>query len=304
MPHQVRAYPLKNSGGSVVSNAYVIAFEETTSACDFQDLVFIVRNVKPAPTSAGGQISVANQDGVPYPNRMVFSRIGTLASPPSNGVHDRATLRISNTGTGPLQISSFTFSGPWQLVSPPALPASIAAGGSLDVTVRFVAESGNTWNGSLTIASNDASTPDQVVQLAGYWQASSEGGLEPLLPTVVNSLFNYQTQLLFGGQQLNRNGHVETAGEEVLSPYWRRADPTKPVTVRQLDAFHTQGNTATIHWYPQGGTVVRTSSRTPGSTGRRSCRARTAARPLPAAGNFSPPRRFGFKIDTEWSDDT
>ncbi len=304
LPHQVRAYPLKNSDGSVVSNAYVVAFEETTSAWDFQDLVFVVRNVKAAPTSAGGQISVSNQDGVPYPDRMVFSRIGALASPPSNGVHDRATLRISNTGSGPLQISSFTFSGPWQLVNPPALPASIAAGGSLDVTVRFIAESGNMWNGSLTIASNDASAPSQVVQLAGYWQALSENNLEPSLATVVNSVFNYQTQLLFAGQQLNRNGRVETAGEEVLSPYWRRADPTKPVTVRQLDAYHTQGNTATINWYQRGGNVVRTIFTHAGIDGQTVLPRLNGSATLPAAGSFSPTAVFGFRIDTEWSDDT
>jgi len=40
--------------------------------------------------------------------------------------------------------------------------------------------------------------------------------------------------------------------------YTRAApDPTKPVTVRQLSAYHTQGNTATINWYQRGGNVLR-----------------------------------------------
>ena len=47
--HKVRIYPLKASDGTVTPNEYVVAFEETTSAYDYQDLVFIIRNVKPGP---------------------------------------------------------------------------------------------------------------------------------------------------------------------------------------------------------------------------------------------------------------
>jgi hypothetical protein len=128
--------------------------------------------------------------------------------------------------------------------------------------------------------------------------------LEPSLPTVVNSVFNYQTQLLYAGQQLNRAGHVETAGEEVLSPYWRRADPTKLVTVRQLDAYHNQGNTATIYWYQRGGNVLRPIFTHAGIDGQTVLPHLNGSTTLPAAGSFSPAAVFGFKIDSEWSDDT
>ncbi|WP_221392907.1 putative Ig domain-containing protein [Dyadobacter sp. NIV53] len=47
VPHHVRVYPLKNSEGGVIPNAYIVAFEETTSGLDYQDVVVIVRNVKP-----------------------------------------------------------------------------------------------------------------------------------------------------------------------------------------------------------------------------------------------------------------
>ena len=257
LPHHVRAYPLKKSDGSLVADSYVIAFEENTSGFDFQDLVLIVRNVRPAAAAtSGGQLAVSNRDGVPFADRLAFNRIGTLASPPSNGVHDRVTLRISNTGAGPLNVSGLTLAGPWTLVNPPALPATIAAGGQLDVTVRFVAEAGSTHTGTLSIASDDASTPSRVVQLAGFWQSVSEGGKEPSLPTTVNSVFGYKTTILHSGESLNRAGRVETAGEEVLSPYWSRVDATQPVTVRQLAAFHTQGNTASIYWHARGSTTA------------------------------------------------
>ena len=304
IPHHVRAYPLKSSTGSVVSDAYVIAFEENTSGFDYQDLVYIVRNVQPAPTSgSGGQIAVTNLDGVPFNDRMVFNRIGSLASPPSNGVHDRAVLRISNTGSGALRINSITPSGPWTLVSPPALPATIAAGGQLDVTVRFIAESGSTHAGTLTISSDDTSTPSRAVQLAGHWQPQSENGWEPLLPTIVNTIFGYQTTLLYSGQTLNRAGRVETAGEEVLSAYWSRVDATKPVTVRQLDAYHTQGSTATIFWHTRGSTTTNTIFTHAGIDGQSLLPRLNGSSTAPAAGSFSPGAVFGFKIDTEWSDD-
>ncbi|WP_347157367.1 malectin domain-containing carbohydrate-binding protein [Pontibacter chitinilyticus] len=48
IPHHVRVYPLKNADGVLVENAYVIATEEHVSGFDFQDVVVIVRNVRPA----------------------------------------------------------------------------------------------------------------------------------------------------------------------------------------------------------------------------------------------------------------
>ncbi len=44
----------------------------------------------------------------------------------------------------------------------------------------------------------------------------------------------------------------QARGDEVISPYWRSADGGE-VTVRQLAAYHSQGNRATIRWYNQAG---------------------------------------------------
>lgn len=51
IPHHVRVYPLKNANGTVASNAYVVATEEHISGFDYQDIVVVVRNVKPATTA-------------------------------------------------------------------------------------------------------------------------------------------------------------------------------------------------------------------------------------------------------------
>jgi hypothetical protein len=46
--HNVRFYPMKNTDGSLVPNTYVMAVEEALNH-DFQDGVFIVSNITPAP---------------------------------------------------------------------------------------------------------------------------------------------------------------------------------------------------------------------------------------------------------------
>ncbi|HEV7805345.1 MAG TPA: choice-of-anchor D domain-containing protein [Solirubrobacteraceae bacterium] len=303
LAHHVRAYPLKSSDGSIVANSFVVAFEESTSGYDFQDLVAIVRNVRPPSTTSGDQILLSNLDGAPSDDLLVFNRIGRLASPPANVVHDSASVRISNTGGGPLTINSLTISGPWVLVGAPALPATIAGGSQLDVTVRFMAQSTNVHMGSLTIGSSDATAPTTSVQLAGWWQGLSENGREPSLSTMVNTEFGYKTTLTYADQRINRKGQLETAGEEVLSPYWTRVDASRPVTIRQLAAFHTQGNTATIRWHARGSAALSSIFTHAGAEGQ-SFMPHLNNNPAFAAGSFSPPGSFGLKIDTEWSDES
>jgi hypothetical protein len=48
MPHHVRAYPLRDRGGELVANAYVLATDESNRLNDYNDAVVIVRNVEPA----------------------------------------------------------------------------------------------------------------------------------------------------------------------------------------------------------------------------------------------------------------
>ena len=48
IPHHVRVYPFKKPNGTVVPNTYVLATEVITTSFDYQDIVVIIRNVKPA----------------------------------------------------------------------------------------------------------------------------------------------------------------------------------------------------------------------------------------------------------------
>ena len=52
--HRYRVWPLKDRIGNPVANSYLIALEEASND-DYQDMIFVIRNVKPAtPTDGGG----------------------------------------------------------------------------------------------------------------------------------------------------------------------------------------------------------------------------------------------------------
>ena len=97
-PHKVRVYPLKNADGTVEPNAYIVAPEDVPTGVDFQDAVFIVRNVKPAVTSGAGKLT-AN------PAELVFSAVQRHTSRP------RQTVTVTNNGTTPLDIAAVTLAG-------------------------------------------------------------------------------------------------------------------------------------------------------------------------------------------------
>jgi fibronectin type 3 domain-containing protein/regulation of enolase protein 1 (concanavalin A-like superfamily) len=303
---KVRFYPLKTSAGVTVPNAYVFAFEEWEVSFDQNDIVGIIRNVMPA--AAGPEIGLDNLTGTPFADRLVFSRIQNPNTDFPNYVHDRSTLRIRNTGSSALTINSLNFAGPFVLHNTVSLPATINAGGFLDVQVRFTATSGNLNTGTLTISSDDADEPSTVVQLAGYFQTHSEvtpSGVpvEPLLPALVQ-LFGYNMNVgtvsqIFGG------GLLAKVGQETLSSYWQRAEAGVPVSVLQLAAYHQQQYTATIRWHYEGSPNNLNTIATHHFLDGQTIFPRKSGQTTLTTGSFNPNNNFfGFKVDGEYSDNT
>ncbi|GAA1844567.1 malectin domain-containing carbohydrate-binding protein [Microlunatus capsulatus] len=271
--------------------------------------------------SSTAQVVLENGDGVPFADRLVMNRIqnperGTTCKTagcgptgpfiPANVVHDTATLVVRNTGTEALNVTGLPVTGPFQLVNPAVAPALVPVGGQLQVPVRFTATSGGAanglWTGTLTVQTDDADEPALPVQLAGFWQSVSEGNQEPDLRETF-AAFGYTTAVTAAGVPLNTQGQVRASGDEVLSPYWLRADTTRPVTVRQLAAFHTQGNTATFRWHAKtsgSATGVLTHDGVEGQSFLPHLAGSTAV----AQGVFNPAGAFGLQIDGEWSDPT
>ena len=95
------------------------------------------------------------------------------------------TFLFSNTGSGPLTVSSFQVDNPVFRVAMPAAPLKIRAGGSATITVQWRADAAGPINGNLTISSNDPVHPTITLALAG---------IGPELPkiSVTPSSFDFQ----------------------------------------------------------------------------------------------------------------
>jgi hypothetical protein len=131
-----------------------------------------------------------------------------------------------------------------------------------------------------------------------------ENGQEPSLPEVV-SMMGYNTTIVGANQRLSQDGFVTAIGDEVLSPYWQRFDTTKPVSVRQLVAFHTQNSTATFYWFAKGSpSALNTVFSSAGTDAQTVLPHLFNGGTAPAAGTFTPSGTFGVRVDGERSDPT
>lgn len=206
-------------------------------------------------------IAVTNQDaqrvnGVVVPGMAedflvmhhLNNKTTSTASHAAAVTHDTATLRISNTDPDdPLVVTGLALSAPLDptpgvrtsttsFTTPDTtLPLTVAPGASHDLRVRFGgAGSRGTYGATMTITSNAANRPELPVQLRGYWQPQPEGGVEPTM-TDVARVFGYSTTI---GEPLEDAYDGPLQGDEVRSLLWKRLDPSRPVTARQLTALH------------------------------------------------------------------
>ena len=243
---KVRFYKLRDSGGNVVENAYVVTFEEYNVTFDQNDIVAIVRNVKPAVAAA--ELGIENLDNAPFADQLVMSRVRDLDEKLPNQFHDKSTLRIRNTGSQPLNISDLVLSNTdFQIVSGGGAK-TIAPNGYADVVVQFVYNESGQGNrlrkATLTIKSDDADESTKTVKLSGLWQSHSENqpngkSAEPTAELAVEA-FGYSTKITYAGQNIDTKGVATPVGDEVLSELWQRADIGLPVTVRMLATYHQQ----------------------------------------------------------------
>ena len=252
---------------------------------------------------------------------LAFNRIESDADNPR--FHDSVTLRLKNSSSSePLKITRLNFSNNTNNnANTPAFtlpggeapslsdPLEIAAGSFYDLEVKFVyTRSTNTSNenvrAQLLIGSSDAQTPTRTVQLGGSWQRQEEGGNEPDVTKII-AAFGFDTTIRNSGERLNNRGRIEAIGEEVISPFWNRADEGKPIYVRQLAAYHTCcTNTASVFLQPDinsGGTDRLFTHN--GKDAQSFLPLLNGSNSAPAQGTKTPPKgTFGFKIDPEWSD--
>lgn len=290
-PQKFRFYPLKDTAGNAVPNAYVFTLEEYDVEFDSNDVVGIIRNVSIAPDAP--EIGIIDPDEGLNPDSLAFNKLQTTVpdpingqQPPDNKIHDVVTIRITNTGTLPLTISNIATTGVFAIENTD-FSQPVAPGSSLPVTVRYTAVGTQAVNnGTLTITSNDPDEPTKVIKLSGLWQTKSEGLNERSAAQVVQAL-GFGT-VIGTPTQLNTAGQPTLVGDEVqTNGYFRSADGGE-VVVRQLAAFHTQGQRASFRWFSERG--VNGGATAPAPTG-------LLARPNPNASNRS---ATGFSLS--WTD--
>lgn len=275
-------------------------------------LVIVPATARNTAYAAGAAITLENPNIVPFPDRLVFNRIqqGCTTNPNVNPdfgtTREYAAVRVKNTGSAPLTITALNIVGPWTLDPGITPPATVAVNGSLDVRLRYTAtgtfaERKRIDNGTLTIVSN-ADNGNVVVQLAGFWQFYNECASEPSLQQIVD-VFGYKTNVgLNGNYGYGNEGRIERAGDEVLSPYWRRADTSKAVRVVQLAAFH-KDDPERVYWYSKGSSSAGLLLTHDATTAQSMLPRKSGSSEL-AATEFTPTGSvFGFRVAGGiWSD--
>jgi Glycine rich protein/Abnormal spindle-like microcephaly-assoc'd, ASPM-SPD-2-Hydin len=139
--------------------------------------------VAPGATSATAPTLTTNAAGVtitPLVAALSFSPVAGLSFPgtqPEQTLSASQSLTITNTGSGPLRISSLTFTGsdPQDfLVSSDGCLTPIAGGASCTLNVRFAPQAQESRQATLQIASNDPASPASV-PVAGTGGALPQG---------------------------------------------------------------------------------------------------------------------------------
>ncbi|WP_185982723.1 carbohydrate-binding protein [Aureimonas mangrovi] len=230
-------------------------------------------DVQPAPGNPNADILVESLDPAFFADRLHFSYLenpGAVVPADPRDYKDTGSVRLTNTGTEPLEFIDFELTGPFVLANPAILDGLVlAAGQSIDVQVNFnraaytppttnVDATSTIFEGVLTIVTNDAGNPVSKVQLSGFWQARDEGGQEPNVNEIWK-IFGFGNVIegltLSGGGEnsvLSTNDvFAKTDETEVLSPYWRIADGATSATITQIAAFHGPGG-ATLHIHNPG----------------------------------------------------
>ena len=209
IPHHVRVYPLKDSTGVLVPNAYVVATEETTSGFDYQDVVVVVRNVRlasgvtPAPPAAPTNVSAV-------------------------GSNSQITLNWS-AGAGTPAVSYSIYRSTTPTVSTAGAPlATTAATSYVDTTVT---------NGTLyyyvivAVAADNSTSPASAVVSARPQNASGTLAIENLdrIPYNDRLVFNRAdccTSLAFHRQSTLRISNIGTTPLNVNSLAISGTDPS------------------------------------------------------------------------------
>lgn len=199
-----------------------------------------------------------NRDKFPENDELSFHRIQEEGWAQSGGgtaeFHDFVTLRVNNRGQQPLRIFDLIISNEayWAIqtinglpYSSTSLPLTVPSNQFVDLGMKFIAVNppNPRSNGikvlheTLTIISNDDEMPNKEVKLHGLWQRRGEGGNEPMTSEILDA-FGLTIDIAFPSPNFKDGDDFSVAGDEIYTNNFLRANPSKPVQIRQLAAYH------------------------------------------------------------------
>lgn len=262
-------------------------------------------------------LDVENADNFPAKDHLVFSKVVAPWSGGgvTNANHDKINLKIWNKGSDPLNISGLTISDEtiFKIVSingaDPGefiLPHQLNSLQFINVLIEFIDDSNRgrvaVLHETLTINSNDPENTEKKVFLHGLLQRQGEGKNEPTAMEIIDA-FGFKTDVGFVPTDPDKGDPAKLKGNEVLSPYFKKADNTKPVYVRQMAAYHSCCNaTETLRYHALGNTTPSDIFKHRKEDGQ-SLLPRLNGSEAPAEKSFNPTSEsFGFIISKDFTD--
>src|SRR3954451_16603598 len=220
-----------------------------------------------------GALSVSSDDsttlGLSAP-RLAFSKVRGFANPGAR------SFTFTNTGTGALSITALAISGAnvsdFGLASGQATSVSIPAGASATVSIAYHPADPTGCNNTtspyaignasrfatLSWHSSDSAHPTGTADLGGIAACGFGGNNEPVLDQLLPVL-GYSTVVDRAGIDRRYIGPLRylSGTDEVAAPYFKAADPSKPVSLVPIG--HYAGSSITLHqstgWYAQGASL-------------------------------------------------
>ncbi len=289
-------------------------------------------------------LQVQNQAALPSNDRMVFNRITHPDTVRANVTDDEDSLKLTNQGSSPITLDSISSldDTDFTIVNGGGSDITLNPGQSQTVIVQFNGTAAGTDSILKTFQSNlliKAGAKTDTVVLAGLWQDYSEQTPadphhvydEASLSTIVNTIFGYTTDVANPDQtrtdgllvKLGNHGDRTAVGDEVYSNYWQAAGGGRArfrcacwrrfigriISIRS--PAHRKPPLRSLGIFIREIRLPRPSS---SSTTRMKAKYTALAacqfwNSLPhnlRKASFTPSsgKAFGFKVDSEWSDDS
>ncbi|MDJ1498092.1 malectin domain-containing carbohydrate-binding protein [Cytophagaceae bacterium DM2B3-1] len=271
---------------------------------------------------SNAKILVENRDKFPADDQLTFSLLRTPYKRPNtpsyNADHDSIRVRIYNKGFGTLRIDNLILSRPNSYrirelnnsAYNPAtsLPVQVNPGAYVDAIVSFVNDPSLqvsrvlVLHDTLTIVSNDDTSPAKKLLLHSLLQKEGEGTSEPTVNEIIfaSGLKSRTGYTLYDNSQ-GESFRISNA-DEIAPMYLTRADMSQPVYIRQLGAYHSCCiSTETVQWFAKGSTSYTTVFTHIGLDAQ-SLLPRKDRPNTPAEGTFTPSGAFGLKVYNVYSD--